>query len=239
VVRDRMGARRDSLGWPCAACTSPVQLASSSAGRPVLARFDDHRNCRVHGRAVRDGFAPPRCGAGRWRNPCYRSGRRRGLDRIALLAGLGYEVVASTGRPGEAEYLKLLGATADCGPRSSIVGTGQTFAERALAGVVDAVGSHTLVSACASTRRDGAITACGLAQGGDFPGKRDAFICGCGALRSKIASWLRTIRVKRRGTCSSVTSTRNVLRPGRCRLDWVTSLIMRHKSFPETCVGAQ
>ena len=37
------------------------------------------------------------------------------------------------------------------------------------AGVVDSVGSHTLANACAQTRYGGTVTACGLAQGGDFP----------------------------------------------------------------------
>jgi acrylyl-CoA reductase (NADPH) len=37
------------------------------------------------------------------------------------------------------------------------------------AGVVVTVGSHTLANACAQTRYNGAVAACGLAQGGDFP----------------------------------------------------------------------
>ena len=35
--------------------------------------------------------------------------------------------------------------------------------------MVDSVGSHTLGNACAQTKRSGAVAACGLAQGGDFP----------------------------------------------------------------------
>ena len=44
------------------------------------------------------------------------------------------------------------------------------------AGVVDSVGSHTLANACAQTRYGGAVAACGLAQGMDFPGSVAPFI---------------------------------------------------------------
>ena len=44
------------------------------------------------------------------------------------------------------------------------------------AGVLDTVGSHTLANACAATRFHGAVAACGLAQGGDFPATVMPFI---------------------------------------------------------------
>ena len=44
------------------------------------------------------------------------------------------------------------------------------------AGVVDSVGSHTLANACATTRYGGAVAACGLAQGLDFPATVMPFI---------------------------------------------------------------
>ena len=44
------------------------------------------------------------------------------------------------------------------------------------AGVVDSVGSHTLANACAQTRYGGAVAACGLAQGMDFPASVAPFI---------------------------------------------------------------
>jgi acrylyl-CoA reductase (NADPH) len=43
-------------------------------------------------------------------------------------------------------------------------------------GVVDTVGSHTLANACASTHYNGAVAACGLAQGMDFPATVAPFI---------------------------------------------------------------
>jgi acrylyl-CoA reductase (NADPH) len=98
-----------------------------------------------------------------------------GSVAIALLAGLGYEVTASTGRPGEAEYLRFLGATR-IADRTALSAPGKPLQSARWAGVVDTVGSHTLANACASTRRVGAVAACGLAQGGDFPGTVMPFI---------------------------------------------------------------
>lgn len=91
-----------------------------------------------------------------------------GSIAVALLAGLGYTVVASTGRPQEADYLKGLGAQR-VAARSEIAQAGKPLQKEVWAGVVDTAGSHTLANACAQTRFYGAVAACGLAQGGDFP----------------------------------------------------------------------
>ena len=94
---------------------------------------------------------------------------------IALLAGLGYRVVASTGRASEAEHLKALGAT-EIIDRNELAAPGKPLAKERWAGVVDAVGSHTLANACAGTKYRGAVAACGLAQGMDFPSSVAPFI---------------------------------------------------------------
>ncbi len=91
-----------------------------------------------------------------------------GSVAVSLLGSLGYTVVASTGRPQEAEYLKSLGA-ARIVERSALSQPGKPLQKEVWAGVVDTVGSHTLANACAQTRFYGAVSACGLAQGGDFP----------------------------------------------------------------------
>jgi len=98
-----------------------------------------------------------------------------GSVAVALLAALGYTVVASTGRPQEADYLAFLGAarTAD---RAEFTAPAKPLQAERWAGVVDAVGSHTLVNACGQTRFYGAVAACGLAQGADFPGTVLPFI---------------------------------------------------------------
>jgi acrylyl-CoA reductase (NADPH) len=98
-----------------------------------------------------------------------------GSIAITLLAGLGHRVVASTGRLAEAEHLKALGA-AEVIDRAELSAPGKPLAKERWAAVVDAVGSHTLANACASTRYGGAVTACGLAQGMDFPASVAPFI---------------------------------------------------------------
>ena len=91
-----------------------------------------------------------------------------GSIAVALLAALGYRVVASTGRPQEADYLGRLGA-ARIIDRAELAAPGKPLQKETWAGVVDTVGSHTLANACAATRYNGAVAACGLAQGADLP----------------------------------------------------------------------
>ena len=94
---------------------------------------------------------------------------------IALLAAMGHTVVASTGRLEESDYLKSLGAT-EVMDRAGLSAAGKPMQKERWIGVVDSVGSHTLANACASTRYGGAVAACGLAQGMDFPASVAPFI---------------------------------------------------------------
>ncbi len=98
-----------------------------------------------------------------------------GSIAISILAGWGFEVVASTGKLDEADYLKSLGAKSVV-DRSEYSQPGKPLQKERWAGVVDAVGSHTLVNACAQTKYRGVVTACGLAQGMDFPASVAPFI---------------------------------------------------------------
>lgn len=91
-----------------------------------------------------------------------------GSIAIALLSGLGYRVVASTGRPQEAEYLKALGA-AELIDRASLASPGEPMQAERWAGAIDTAGSHTLVNVAAQVCYGGAIAATGLAQGLDLP----------------------------------------------------------------------
>jgi len=91
-----------------------------------------------------------------------------GSIAVAVLAKLGYTVVASTGRPAESGYLRDLGA-ADIIERSTLSSPGKPLQKERWAGVVDSVGSHTLANACAAVRYRGTVAACGLAQGMDLP----------------------------------------------------------------------
>lgn len=98
-----------------------------------------------------------------------------GSFATALLARLGYQVAASTGRPQEADYLKHLGA-AEIIDRASLSEPGRPLGKERWAGAVDSVGSHTLANVCAGIRYGGAVAACGLAQGMDFPASVAPFI---------------------------------------------------------------
>ena len=98
-----------------------------------------------------------------------------GSVAVAVLARLGYQVVAATGKAAEADYLKSLGA-ASVIDRAELAAPGKPLQKERWAGVVDAVGSHTLANAVAQVRYGGAVAACGLAQGMDFPATVAPFI---------------------------------------------------------------
>jgi acrylyl-CoA reductase (NADPH) len=98
-----------------------------------------------------------------------------GSVAVALLAARGYKVAASTGRPGEAEYLKALGA-AEVIDRATLSAPGKPLQKERWAGAIDSVGSVTLANACAQTRYGGVVAACGLAGGMDFPSTVAPFI---------------------------------------------------------------
>ncbi len=98
-----------------------------------------------------------------------------GSFSIAILSAYGYDVVASTGRPQESEYLMQLGAK-ECIDRTEMSEPGKPLGKERWAGVVDCVGSHTLANACATTKYNGTVAACGLAQGFDLPATVMPFI---------------------------------------------------------------
>jgi acrylyl-CoA reductase (NADPH) len=86
---------------------------------------------------------------------------------VALLAGLGYTVAASTGRPEALEYLKSLGAT-EVVDRALLPSLDKPLESEAWAGGVDTVGGATLAGLLASTARHGCVAACGLAGGAEL-----------------------------------------------------------------------
>ena len=98
-----------------------------------------------------------------------------GSVAIALLAKLGYQVTASTGRASEADYLKGLGA-AEIIDRAELAGKPRPLNRERWAGAVDAVGSNTLANALSMTKYGGTVAACGLAGGMDLPTSVAPFI---------------------------------------------------------------
>lgn len=98
-----------------------------------------------------------------------------GSVAVALLAKLGYQVTAMTGRDTEAEYLKGLGALhiLDRGEYSQ---AGRPLTKERWAGAIDVAGSHVLMNVCAAMKYRGVVAACGLAAGMDFPASMAPFI---------------------------------------------------------------
>ena len=122
-------------------------------------------------------MALERAGLDPARGPIVVTGAAGGVGSVAvaLLAKLGYSVIASTGRPDEAAYLKGLGAT-EIIERKEISGSPRPLAKERWAGGIDAVGSTTLANVLSMTRYGGAVAACGLAGGMDLPGSVAPFI---------------------------------------------------------------
>lgn len=98
-----------------------------------------------------------------------------GSFTISFLHRLGYTVVAATGRPDEAAHLMRLGAS-EVIARDLLSKPGKPLQKEQWAGAVDSVGSHTLANVCAGMKSDGVVTACGMAQGLDFPASVAPFI---------------------------------------------------------------
>ena len=98
-----------------------------------------------------------------------------GSFAVAFLAKLGFDVIASTGRPEEEARLRQLGAN-EIIDRNTLSQPGRPLGKELWAAAIDSVGSHTLANVCASTQYGGVVAACGLAQGMDFPASVAPFI---------------------------------------------------------------
>ncbi len=111
------------------------------------------------------------------RGPAIVTGAAGGVGSVAvaLLAKLGFQVMATTGRPEQADYLKSLGAT-EVLARAELAAPAKPLAKERWACGVDSVGSTTLANLLAMTKYGGAIAACGLAGGMDLPTSVAPFI---------------------------------------------------------------
>ncbi len=140
-----------------------------------------------------------------------------GSVAIALLARLGYTVVASSRRKdSEGDYLRALGA-ADVVDAADFSSPGRPIAKERWAGAVDSVGSHTLANVLAQTRYGGTVTACGLAQGLDLPGSvapfilRGVILAGIDSVMrpkpDRVEAWNRLARDLDLGKLDAMTTT--------------------------------
>ena len=152
------------------------------------------------------------------RGPMVVTGAAGGVGSVAtaLLARLGYHVVASTGRPQEADYLRSLGA-AEIIDRAELSGPSRPLGKERWAGGIDSVGSHTLANVLSMTRYGGAVAACGLAQGMDLPTSVAPFILrgvsllGVDSVMApkslRLEAWSRLARDLDREALARITST--------------------------------
>jgi len=111
------------------------------------------------------------------RGPVIVTGAAGGVGSIAIavLAKLGYQVTASTGRPEEAAYLKSLGAS-EIINRAELSGPAKPLARERWAGAIDSIGATTLANVLSMIRYGGAVASCGLAGGMDLPASVAPFI---------------------------------------------------------------
>jgi putative YhdH/YhfP family quinone oxidoreductase len=86
---------------------------------------------------------------------------------IDMLAGLGYRVVASTGKASEAAYLKAIGAAEVVG-RDGIAPGARALEEQRWAGAIDAVGGAPLDALLRTMNKGGVVCCFGNAAGEDF-----------------------------------------------------------------------
>jgi len=142
-----------------------------------------------------------------------------GSVAVALLAKLGYQVIASTGRAGEAAYLKGLGA-AEVIDRAELAGPAKPLGRERWAGGIDVAGSHTLANVLSMTRYGGTVAACGLAQGMDLATSVAPFIlrgvtlAGIDSVMAprpaRVEAWDRLARDLDRARLSALTETRPI-----------------------------
>jgi acrylyl-CoA reductase (NADPH) len=99
-----------------------------------------------------------------------------GSVAVAILAELGFSVVAATGRPQEGDYLKGLGASAILDRKELVEAPDRPLLPERFAGVVDTVSGVMLARALGQVKYGGAAAVCGLAAGPSFPGSILPFI---------------------------------------------------------------
>ncbi len=139
-----------------------------------------------------------------------------GSVAVAVLAKLGFRVVAATGRTDEADYLKQIGA-ADVVDRNQFSGKPKPLARERWAAAVDVAGGETLANVLSAIQADGAVAASGLADSMDLPTSVAPFIlrgvtlCGINSVyvtkEKRIQCWQRLERDLDVALLDSMTTT--------------------------------
>ncbi|TVP54873.1 MAG: acryloyl-CoA reductase [Halomonadaceae bacterium] len=119
---------------------------------------------------LRSGLTPQQ-------GPVLVTGASGGVGSVAveLLAKLGFEVVAMSGKADQESWLRDLGATQVVG-RDALTPSRKPMEKPHYAGAVDTVGGEPLATVLKQIRPEGAVAACGLAAGTDLPSSVFPFI---------------------------------------------------------------
>ncbi len=175
VVLNGWGTGETHLGAYAQKSGGEGRLARAAPRRHERRRSHGDRHRGLHGDAVPAGAGEARAdaGGGPGRGDGRGRGRRLGRRRAARQGGLACHRLHR--RASEADYLRGLGA-AEIIDRAELSGPGKPLAKERWAAGVDSVGSHTLANLLAMTKANGAIAACGLAQGMDLPSSVAPFI---------------------------------------------------------------
>lgn len=91
-----------------------------------------------------------------------------GSIAVAILKRAGYRVVAATGKAGDGDFLRKIGAAEVIAREEVTAGAERPMMKERWAGVVDVVGGETLAAALKSTRYGGSVTCCGLVGSPDL-----------------------------------------------------------------------
>ena len=105
------------------------------------------------------------------RGPIVVTGSTGGVGSVsvALLAGLGYSVSASTGKPDAENFLKKLGASKVIERKAVNDESGRTILKEVWAGAIDTVGGNTLATLLKACKQGGAVAATGLVESSKLP----------------------------------------------------------------------
>jgi len=176
------GLARVPSGW-----VVPLPAGLSTRHAAIIGTAGFTAALSLH-RLEQNGLAP---GDG----PVVVTGASGGVGSMAVLlfAARGYEVVASTGKTAEHDYLVGLGASEVVGREALVAAPGRTLAPERWAGAVDCVGGPALTAVLRSLRYGAAVAASGLTGGNTFESSvfpfivRNASLIGVDTVRTPIA----------------------------------------------------
>jgi len=92
-----------------------------------------------------------------------------GSSAVGILARAGFEVVASTGKVDQADWLRELGADEIIGREETSAASPRPMESERWAAAIDCVGGSTLAYVLRTLRYGGSVAASGLTGGGDLP----------------------------------------------------------------------